>query len=88
MYATLLWTSLHNFTKYGKPLVVYLILIHGIISLPDVTSYDKIYSNFLKPKCIEHIISHNPFKILYLLKTAWNQRSQLVLLEACANAIV
>ena len=41
MYATLFWTS-KRFPKFCKPLVVLTILMHGVISLPDATSYDNI----------------------------------------------
>ena len=42
MYATLLWTSL-RFLKIYKPLGPsgLSILLYGVISLPDTTSYDK-----------------------------------------------
>ena len=42
IYARMLWTSFHTFTKICKPLVVYRFFIHGVISLPDTTSYEAI----------------------------------------------
>ena len=38
VYTTLLWTS-YYFPKIDKPQI----LLHGVISLPNVTSYDKLY---------------------------------------------
>ena len=55
MYAMLLWMSFYNVTK-----ICLLILIHGVISLPDVMSYDKkIFINIMQ-WILLHVIATVP----------------------------
>ena len=71
MYETLLWTLL-RFPTICKQLVVLSILLHGVISLPDTTPYDKKVYAFSSKVCSKLLCctkgsSYNSFKSKYIL---------------------